>query len=108
MAESKPVGRMVSAMPKPAETAGFRPPAQRTLGRERRSVALAELVATAGLALSTIVVVTVVSVGIARASVIDGVIDNEGGLFGVAMLLGLAFFGIGALSILQGGKSGYR
>jgi hypothetical protein len=41
---------------------------------------------------------TAVSVGIARAGVADGVIGHEGSLFGIALLLGLVFLGIGSLS----------
>ena len=95
-------------MRKPVDTAGFQPPAQRALGRERRSVVLAEVVATVGLTLSTSIAATGLSVGMARAGVADGVIDNEGALFGISLLLGLAFFGFGALSVLQGDKSRYR
>lgn len=80
--------------------AGFTAPTGRTLGQERRTVALAALIASAGLALCTIVAATVVSVGIARASVADGVIDNEGGLFAAALLLGLLFIGMGGLTML--------
>jgi hypothetical protein len=68
------------------------------LGNERRTVALAELAAIVGLALSTIVAVTVVSVDMARASVAGNVIDNEAGLFTVALLLGLVFITVGGLS----------
>jgi len=62
--------------------------------------ALAALIATAALAVSTIVVATVVSVGIARANVADNVIDSEGSLFALALLLGLLFIGMGGLTIL--------
>jgi hypothetical protein len=82
------------------EGTGFTAPAGRSLGHERRTVALAALIASAALAISTIVAATVVSVGIARANVADGVIDNEGGLFAVALLLGLIFIGIGGFAIL--------
>ncbi len=82
------------------EDTGFTAPAGRSLGHERRTVALAALIASAALAISTIVTATVVSVGIARANVADGVIDNEGGLFAVALLLGLVFIGIGGFAIL--------
>ena len=68
------------------------------LGNERRTVALAELAAIVGLALSTIVAATVVSVGLAHAGVADGVIGNEGSLFTVTLLLGLAFIAVGGLS----------
>ena len=54
-----------------------------------------------GLALCTLVAVTVVSVGIARADVVGNVIDNESGLFAIALLLGLLFIGMGGLTILS-------
>jgi hypothetical protein len=75
---------------------GFKAP---MLGTERRSIALAELVAIVGLALSTIVAATAVSVGIAHANVAGNVIDNEGGLFTIALLLGLVFIGMGGLTL---------
>jgi hypothetical protein len=87
------------AMRKPFEHTGFTPPSGRPLGRERRRVALAELLAIVGLALSTIVAATVVSVGIARANVVGNVIDNEGGVFTVALLLGLIFIAMGGLTV---------
>lgn len=87
-------------MPKPIENPGFAPPAGHRLGAERRTVVLAELAATAALALSTIVAATVVSVGVARAGVADGVIGNEGSLFGIALLLGLIFICVSGLSAL--------
>ena len=57
-------------MRQPVELTGFTPPARRPLGSERRLVALAELLATLGLALGTVIAVTVVSVGIARADIV--------------------------------------
>ena len=81
------------------DSPGFTAPNSRALGNERRTVALAELVAIVGLALSTIVAATVVSVGIARANVVGNVIDNEGSLFTVALLLGLIFIGMGGLTV---------
>ena len=86
-------------MRKPIESTGFTPPSGRPLGRERRTVALAELVAIVGLALSTIVAATVVSVGIARADVVSDVIGNEGSLFAVALVLGLIFVAMGGLTV---------
>ena len=86
-------------MRKKIESSGFEAPSAHALGNERRTVALAELVAIVGLALSTIVAATAVSVGIARANVVDGVIGNEGGLFAVALLLGLVFIAVGGLSL---------
>ena len=81
------------------DSPGFTAPNGRALGNERRTVALAELVAIVGLALSTIVAATVVSVGIARANVVGNVIDNEGSLFAVALVLGLIFIAIGGLTL---------
>jgi hypothetical protein len=80
------------------DSPGFTAPNRRALGNERRTVALAELVAIVALALSTIVAATVVSVGIARANVVGNVIDNEGSLFAVGLLLGLIFIAMGGLT----------
>ncbi|WP_137045918.1 hypothetical protein [Pseudolabrys sp. FHR47] len=63
---------------------------------------LAELAAIAGLTIATLVAATAVSVGIARASALDGLIDNDGTLFTIVLLLGLAFVAIGGLSLLPG------
>ena len=87
-------------MRKQIEGSGFIAPTDRPLGNEHRTVVLAQLVAIAALILSTIVAATVVSVGIARANVVGNVIDNEGGLFAVALGLGLLFIGMGCLTIL--------
>lgn len=94
-------------MQKHIETTGFRAPAGHPLGRERRTVALAELVAGVALALSTVVVATVLTVlsaGVARASVAENVIGNEVSLFGIALLLGVIFLGLGGLSALAGDR----
>ncbi len=88
-------------MKSPLETTGFIAPPDHENGQERGSVAIASLIASLALALCTMVAATVVSVGIARASVGDGVIDNEGTLFVLALLLGLvAFLGIGSITLL--------
>jgi len=94
-------------MRNPIVSPGFKAPSGRPLGNERRSIALAELLTSIGLALSTIVAATVVSVGLARADVAGNVIDNEGGLFAVALLLGLIFICMGGLTVftLPGHKS---
>lgn len=88
-------------MRKHIDSTGFIAPADRALGNERRTVALAELAAIAGLTASTVTVATVVSVGIARAAVADGVIGNEGGLFAISLLLGLIFIAVGGISMLR-------
>jgi heme/copper-type cytochrome/quinol oxidase subunit 3 len=82
------------------ESTGFTPPLTRRLGRERRTVALAELVASMGLAVATVIVATAVTVGIARADAATNVIDQESSLFAIALLLGLAFIAIGGLAVL--------
>jgi threonine/homoserine/homoserine lactone efflux protein len=80
---------------------GFTPPIGRALGGERRTAVLAELVAAIGLVLCILVAATVVSIGVARADVAANVIDNEGGLFAIALLLGLLFIGMGGLTVLS-------
>jgi hypothetical protein len=82
------------------DNSGFIAPSSRSRGHERHVTTLAELVAIVGLALSTIIAATVVSVGIAHADVAGNVIDNESGLFGIALLLGLIFIAIGGFSLL--------
>lgn len=85
-------------MCKSLDSNGFRAPARYPLGCVRRTVVLAEFVATLALALGTMIAATVLTVGIARASVVDGVVGHETSLFGVALLLGLIFIGLGGLS----------
>lgn len=87
-------------MPKHIDTTGFTPPTDRSLGRERRTVMLAELIASVGLALCTLVAATVVSVGIARADAAGNVLDNEGSLFVIALVLGLLFVVMGGFAAL--------
>jgi Na+/pantothenate symporter len=87
-------------MRKHLDNTGFTPPSDRALGRERRTVAFAELVASVVLAICTIVAVTVVSVGIARADIASNVLEYEGSLFAVALVLGLLFIAMGGLSVL--------
>ena len=88
-------------MRKRIEFAGFGHPGDRPLGAEHRSVALSELVASLALAFCTLIAATVVSIGIARADVASNVIDNEGSVFVVALVLGLLFIGMGGLTILS-------
>lgn len=87
-------------MRKYIKNTGFTAPHDRALGAERRTVALAELAAIAGLTVATVIAATVVSVGIARASIVDGVVGNEGNLFAIALLLGLIFIAIGGFTLL--------
>jgi Na+/pantothenate symporter len=87
-------------MRKHLDNTGFTPPADRALGRERRTVAFAELVASVVLAICTIVAVTAVSVGIARADAVSNLLEYEGSLFAVALVLGLLFIAMGGLTVL--------
>jgi hypothetical protein len=82
-------------------TNGFGAPRRRKLGHERRTVAIAELIATVVLGLGTIVAATAVTVGLAHADVVEGVVGHEGSLFAVALVLGLLFIGIGGLTVLS-------
>jgi len=86
-------------MSKHIEKPGFSPPTDRVLGRERYTATLAALVTTIVLTICTAIAVTVVSVGIARADA-GTIIDNEGSLFAIALVLGLAFVLMGGLSAL--------
>jgi len=54
-------------LPSPGSAGGFAPPADRRPGQGRRSAALAELIASTALAVSIVVVVATVSLGLARA-----------------------------------------
>jgi hypothetical protein len=83
----------------PQEMPGFT--ARPDLGHKRRTAAFAEWVATIGLAIGTLVAATAFSVGFARANVAGAVIDNEGGLFTVALLLGVIFIGMGGLTVFH-------
>lgn len=83
----------------PFDDNGFSP-RSRKLGRERRTVTLAALIATIGLALATLIAATVVSVGIARAGSITDVIENETGLFVLALAVGILFIAMDGLTML--------
>ncbi|MFN3657483.1 MAG: hypothetical protein ACK4UO_09550 [Pseudolabrys sp.] len=82
------------------EDNGFNPRTGRKLGRQRRNATFAELVATIGLTLCTIVAVTAVSVGIARARAVGDVLDNESGVFALALVIGVAFLLMGGFTLL--------
>lgn len=79
---------------------GFASPAERALGKETRTLALAELTATIALALGTAVIAIALSAGSASADVIDGVIGHEDSVFIVALLLGLAFLSLGGFAAM--------
>jgi uncharacterized membrane protein len=78
---------------------GFAAPAGRKHCHKRCGVAFAELVTIVGLALSIIVAAAALSVGAAYANVAGNVIDNEGSLFTIALLLGLVIIAMGGLTM---------
>jgi len=57
----------------------------------QRPTALVELITTVALALSTVVAVTVVSIGIARADVVGAVAKGDYVAFAIALSIGLLF-----------------
>ena len=63
----------------------------------QRSVAFVELITTAALALSTAVAATAVSIGIARADVVDAAAKGQGTSFAMALVMGLLLSGLLAL-----------
>jgi hypothetical protein len=69
-------------------------------GSKHRSTACVELLATAGLAVSTAVAMTAVSIGIARADVAGAVASGDGMPFAVALGIGLLLWTIGGLTVL--------
>lgn len=85
---------------------GFTPPSTRPLGRERRTVTVAELVTTAALALSTLIAATAVTMGIARANAIGTVGGHEAGVFGTALVLGFLFIVMGGIAALRPPRAG--
>jgi len=90
-------------MNKPKDKAGFTPPVAYPLGRERRTVTIAELVTTVALALSTLVAATAVTMGIARADVVGHGAGQDPGIFGTALLLGLLFVVMGCITFIAPG-----
>jgi hypothetical protein len=87
-------------MRKLVKSSGFAAPNDRPSNGQSR---LVELAAVAGLAASTVVALTAITVGVAHAGVADGVIGNEGSLFTISLVLGLFFIAIGGLSLLPPG-----
>jgi hypothetical protein len=71
--------------------AGFDRPAPREENAKQRSTLT--LIATAALAISTVVAATAVSIGIARADVAGVVADSSHGPFAAALILGIVLAG---------------
>jgi len=66
----------------------------------KRPVVVVELIATVALALSTLVAVTAVSIGIARADT-PGAADHASASFALALFIGLLLSGMGGLTALM-------
>jgi hypothetical protein len=69
--------------------------------RRTRSVALVELIATAALAFSTVVAVTAVSIGIARADAFAVGANADAAPFAIALFLGLLLSVMGGLTAIM-------
>jgi Na+/pantothenate symporter len=79
---------------------GFEQELRQARLRKRRSVALVELITTASLALSTGIAITAVSLGIARADVVSSVVEGDGALLVIALIIGL-FSAMGGLTAIM-------
>jgi glycerol uptake facilitator-like aquaporin len=72
-----------------------------TAESRRRPVALVELIATVALALSTVVAVTAVSIGIARADVLGIRTDADPAPLAIALLIGLLLLAMCGLTAVM-------
>jgi glycerol uptake facilitator-like aquaporin len=73
-----------------------------------RPAACVELIATVALALSTLVAVTVVSIGIARADVFGTRADTDAAPFAIALFIGLLLAAMGGLTALMAREPALR
>jgi glycerol uptake facilitator-like aquaporin len=73
-----------------------------------RPVASVELIATLALALLTLVAVTAVSIGIARADVFGAHADTDAAPFAIALFIGLLLSAMGGLTALMAGEPARR
>jgi len=81
----------------------FEPPTPELPAPKPRPVACVELVATVALALSTLIAVTVVSIGIARADVFGARADADAAPFAIALFIGVLLSAMGGLTALMAG-----
>ena len=75
---------------------------------KHRPVASVELVATLALALLTLVAVTAVSIGIARADVFGARADADAAPLAIALFIGLLLSAMGGLTALMAGDGTRR
>jgi hypothetical protein len=67
-------------------------------------VAVVQLIATAALAASTLIAVTAVSIGIARADVLGAPAEGGGAPVAIALFIGLLLTGMGGLTALMAAR----
>jgi hypothetical protein len=72
-----------------------------TAAQRTRSVAVVELIATAALAFSTVVAVTAVSIGIARADAFTGGSNVDAAPLAIALFLGLLLSVMGGFTAIM-------
>jgi hypothetical protein len=92
--------REMNTMDELAGSVGFDHPIAGKTFLSRRIVAV-ELMATAALAVSLVVAVTAVSIGIARADTLRTFTDGERGPFAVALFFGLVMAAMGGLTAVM-------
>lgn len=83
------------------ERVGFHDRTLEATEARRRPVALVELIATVGLALSTVVAVTAVSIGIARADAFGMQTESDPAPLAIALLIGLLLSAMGGLTAVM-------
>ncbi len=81
-------------------TCGSKARSTEPAGSKERPVVMIELIATVALALSTLVAVTAVSIGIARADAF-GAADTHSAPLALAVFIGLLLSGMGGLTALM-------
>jgi len=75
---------------------------------KHKPAAPVELIATVALALLTLVAVTAVSIGIARADVFGARADTDAAPFAIALFIGLLLSAMGGLTALMAGDGTRR
>ena len=73
---------------------------RRECARKRRRIAFTQLLLTLALALSTVIALTAVSIGMARAATLGTIMANDNGSIGVALLLAAVLGAMGAFTAL--------
>jgi len=71
----------------------------------RRPIAPVELVATIALALSTVIAVTAVTIGIARADALNIHTDGDSSTLAIALLIGMLLSAMGGLTAIMANDS---